>query len=102
MLTFLIFGTSTVNVWFGWSPSTKQLRQRSCVSGGSEGIPRLIVFEAMGPFLLDQVFDDADVFDFRKLDIRCLVRLVTVNEAVGKLGEVRLGGQFQQVIFHVR
>jgi hypothetical protein len=44
---------------------------------------RVIVFEAMRSFLLDQVFEDADVFDFRKLDSRRLVRLVTVNEAVG-------------------
>jgi hypothetical protein len=40
------------------------------------------VFEVMGPFLLDQVFEDADVFDFRKLDSRRLVRLIAVNEAV--------------------
>jgi len=53
----------------------------------------------MGPFLLDQV-EDADVF--RKLDSRRLVRLVTVNEAVRKMGEVRNGGQLQQVIVHVR
>ena len=46
----------------------------------------------MEPFLLDQSLEDADVFDLRELDIRRLVRLVTVNEAVGKLREVRLGG----------
>ena len=100
MLTFLVFGASTLNSWFDWSPSTKQLRQRSCESGGSEGIPRLIVFEAMGPFLLDQAFEDADVFDFRKLDIRCLVRWSPSTKQLGSWvnTEFRPGGQ---VIIHV-
>ena len=31
-------------------------------------------------FLLDQVFEDADVFGLRNLDTKRLVRLVTVNE----------------------
>jgi hypothetical protein len=57
----------------------------------------------MEPFLLDQVFEEAVVFDFRELDSRRLVRPVTFNGAVEKLGTFRLGvrGQFQ-VIVHVR
>jgi hypothetical protein len=39
LLTFSVLGILTVNVWFGWSPSTKQLRQRSWVKSDSEGIP---------------------------------------------------------------
>jgi hypothetical protein len=52
----------TVNVWFGWSPSMKHLRQRSCVLGSSEGIPTSDHFR--GTFSQS----DADVFYFRKLD----------------------------------
>jgi hypothetical protein len=58
----------------------KQLRQRSCVSG--DGIPKTNRFRGDETFLLDQVFEDADLFGFCILDSRHLVRLVTVNEAV--------------------
>ena len=46
------------------------------------------MFEAMGLFLLDQVFEDADIFGLRDLDSKCLIqvkcptRLVTENDAV--------------------
>jgi hypothetical protein len=47
------------------------------VSGGGEGISK-------SKRRFDQVFEDADVFYFHKLDSRRLVRLVTVDEAVDR------------------
>jgi len=40
------------------------------------------MFEAMRPFLLDQVFEDADVFGLQNLDREHLIRLVTENKTV--------------------
>lgn len=40
------------------------------------------MLEAMGLFLLDQVFEDADVFGLRNLDSKRLIKVVTENKAV--------------------
>jgi len=46
------------------------------------------VIEVRGLFLLDQVFEDADIFGLQNFDRERLVRLVTFNETV----EAELGG----------
>ena len=40
------------------------------------------MIEVWGLFLLDQVFEDADVFGFQNLDREHLIQLVTENKAV--------------------
>jgi len=40
------------------------------------------VFEAMGPFLLDHLLQNAHVFGLQDLDRERVVRQVTVNETV--------------------
>jgi hypothetical protein len=42
MLTFLVFGTSTVNVSFDLSPRTKQLRERSCAESEASEILKMV------------------------------------------------------------
>jgi hypothetical protein len=68
------------------------------------------MFEAMGLFLLDQVFEDADIFGLQNLDRECLIRierliwLVAENETVEveKLRRDRLlSGHVQQCFVHV-
>ena len=73
------FQWGTTNWWLLGSKIVDRERfrdQEDVELGGSD------VIEIWGLFLLDQVFEDADIFGLRNLDRERLVRLVTFNETV--------------------
>ena len=49
------------------------------------------MFEAMRPFLLDQVFEDADILGVQNLNRERLIQLVTENKAVEQEKLHRIG-----------
>ena len=79
------FQWGTINWWLLGSKIVDRERFRDQEDVELRGVG---VFEAMGLFLLDQVFEDADIFGLQNFDRERLVRLVTFNETV----EAELGG----------